>query len=69
MMPDKVVTLKNRVVQPVLPQAADVWHAQINQRLAAIERMLRRLEWQIWALCCGAMAVLGLHLAQFLQVH
>ncbi|WP_249219228.1 hypothetical protein [Loktanella sp. SALINAS62] len=58
-MPDRRPTAE-------VPQNADIWHDQINRRLAGIERMLRRLEWQVWALCCGAGAPLILHFLHIL---
>ena len=61
-MANKVVDIKSRTARGPGLQAAEVWHCQINLRLAQIERQIKRLEWQLWALLCGGatFAVLGL---------
>ncbi|SEM44077.1 hypothetical protein SAMN04488003_101124 [Loktanella fryxellensis] len=53
--PEKVVALK---LTPRAAPAQDAWHAQVTCHLAGIERLMRRLEWQVWALACGAAGTL-----------
>ena len=60
-MPNKVVTLKTRPNTPAAVAAAEVWHGEINQRLATIERILRKLEWQVWTLFCGGLTLMALY--------
>lgn len=45
----------------------DFWFAQVDLRLSKIELMVRRLEWQIWLIVCGAAAMLILEIVQVLQ--
>lgn len=65
-MRDRIVSLKvaPRVDPP--PNAADIWQGQINLRLTGIERLMRRLEWQVWALVCGATGLLVLEMLRHL---
>ena len=58
-MSQKVVTLKRRAGTAPPVQSSDIWHHQINLRLSQIERMLKRLEWQVWTLLCGGSAVVA----------
>ena len=61
-MPNKVVNLKTRPLTPAAAASAEVWHGEINQRLATIERILRKLEWQIWTLFCGGTTLAALYI-------
>ena len=62
MMPNKVVSIKKGADLPAMAISAEVWHGEINQRLATIERILRKLEWQVWSLFCGGATVAVLYL-------
>jgi len=65
---DRVVELDGqRHVRPSYP-VTDFWFAQVDLRLSKIELMVRRLEWQIWLIVCGAAALLVLEIVQFLKV-
>lgn len=66
MMRPKIVPLPRPAPAPV-PQAdtdAALWPERIAARLTGIERLVRRLEWQIWGFACGALALLLLDLLQ-----
>ena len=65
MMREKIVSLK---VAPRADQKppVDVWQGQIDARLSGIERLMRRLEWQVWALVCGAGGLLVLEMLRHL---
>ena len=65
MMREKIVSLKVAPRTDPKPQA-DVWHGQIDARLSGIERLMRRLEWQVWGLVCGASGLLGLEILRHL---
>lgn len=65
MMREKIVSLKVAPRADPKPQT-DVWHGQIDARLSGIERLMRRLEWQIWGLVCGASGLLGLEILRHL---
>lgn len=65
-MREKIVSLKVAPRGDPPPSASDVWQAQINARLSGIERLMRRLEWQVWALVCGATGLLGLEMLRHL---
>lgn len=65
---DRVVELDGqRHVRPPTYPVTDFWFAQVDLRLSQIEIMLRRLEWQIWLIVCGAAAMLVLEIVQVLQ--
>jgi hypothetical protein len=65
---------KNRVVGldgtphvgPRIP-VTDFWFAQVDVRLGRIEKMVKRLEWQIWLIVCGAAGLLFLEIMQLLR--
>ena len=61
-MRDRIVSLKVAPRTDPPPTATDVWQGQINLRLTGIERLMRRLEWQVWALVCGATGLLVLEM-------
>lgn len=64
---ERVVELDGqRHMRPNYP-VTDFWFAQVDLRLSQIEVMLRRLEWQIWLIVCGAAAMLVLEIVQVLQ--
>lgn len=65
-MREKIVSLRVAPRAEPKPAPADVWHGQINARLAGIERLMRRLEWQVWGLVCGAGGLLGLEILRHL---
>ncbi len=65
-MREKIVSLKIAPRTDPKPGATDVWHGQIAARLAGIERLMRRLEWQVWALVCGGTALLLLEVLRHL---
>ena len=65
MMRDKIVSLKVAPRTDPKPEA-DAWHGQIDARLSGIERLMRRLEWQVWALVCGAGGLLALEILRHL---
>ena len=67
MMRDKIVPLAVRPKLVPKVNAVDIWHAQISDRLAGIERMMRRLEWQVWGLVCGAGGLLVLEILRHVQ--
>ena len=56
-MPDKVVELKagRRAHDPLPDQAA--WYPPLEARVSQIERIISRLEWQIWIILCGVAAL------------
>ncbi len=66
MMREKIVSLKVAPREGPRPVAQDVWHGQIDARLSGIERLMRRLEWQVWGLVCGASGLLGLEILRHL---
>lgn len=55
---DKVVQMHKDGAGPIRPPVTDFWFAQVDVRLGQIERMVRRLEWQVWLLVCGSAALL-----------
>ncbi len=57
-MRDKIVPLPTRPRSIAPTPAHDGWHDQINRRLAGIEHLIRRLEWQVWGVACGAAGLL-----------
>ncbi|MFZ3582336.1 hypothetical protein ACOI1H_09230 [Loktanella sp. DJP18] len=59
-MREKIVSLRVAPRAEPKPAPAEVWHGQINARLSGIERLMRRLEWQVWGLVCGATGLLVL---------
>ena len=63
-MEDKIVDLQRK---PYVPPVSDFWFAQVDHRLNRIEAMVRRLEWQIWLIVCGACALLVLSIVDILQ--
>ncbi|WP_386681402.1 hypothetical protein [Loktanella sp. R86503] len=65
-MREKIVklTVTPRGDGPV--RGEDPWQAQIGARLSGIERLLRRLEWQVWGLACGASGLLVLEILRHL---
>ncbi|RYH03379.1 hypothetical protein EU805_06550 [Salipiger sp. IMCC34102] len=68
-MSDKIVDLKPRGAERPAVRPAEVWHCQVNLRLTRIERMLRRLEWQIWVMLCGGCVLIGSGLVDWLAGH
>ena len=66
MMREKIVSLKVAPREGPKPPAQDAWHGQIDARLSGIERLMRRLEWQVWALVGGATGLLGLEMLRHL---
>lgn len=63
-MDEKVVDLKRK---PYAAPVDDFWFAQVDHRLSQIEFMVRRLEWQVWLIVCGACALLGLEIVDILR--
>ena len=65
-MREKIVklTVAPRSDAPV--RGDDPWNTQIGARLSGIERLLRRLEWQVWGLACGASGLLVLEILRHL---
>ena len=58
MQADKVVQMRPNAVSPPHSPVTDFWFAQVDVRLGRIEKMIRRLEWQVWAIVCGSAALL-----------
>ena len=68
-MVTKIVQLAPRQGAGAVPLPPDVWQAQIDLRLAGIERLMRRLEWQVWALVLGGCGMLLVELFDRLAKH
>ncbi len=64
MKDNNVVDLSTKAPHTHQPPVTDFWFAQVEVRLGRIERIIKRLEWQIWMLVCGAGALLFLELIQ-----
>lgn len=58
MSEDNVVQMRGTENAPYKPPVTDFWFAQVDLRLDQIERMVRRLEWQVWIIVCGTAALL-----------
>ena len=65
-MREKIVALKVAPRGDPPPGARDVWQGRIDARLIGIERLLRRLEWQVWGMACGATGLLVLDVLRHL---
>lgn len=63
-MTDKVVTMKGTAREPAPQPLPTAWHAHVDLRLERIERMISRLEWQVWISVCGLTAIFVLTLLQ-----
>lgn len=59
-MTEKIVELKagRRATDP-LPDPAP-WFPPLEARVSQIERMVARLEWQVWIILCGVAALVVL---------
>ena len=67
-MSDKVVELKSgRRKSDHLPEAS-LWFQPLDTRLTQIERIVNRLEWQVWIILCGVVAGLVLTLIDTLKL-
>jgi len=56
-MPDKIVELKSgRRPEEHMPETTP-WFVPLEQRVSLIERMVARLEWQVWIILCGVAAL------------
>lgn len=49
-MTDKVVPLSTKESRIARLPVNDFWFAQVDVRLGRVERMLTRVEWQIWVI-------------------
>jgi hypothetical protein len=66
-MSDKVVELKSgRPKSEHLPEAS-LWFQPLDTRLSQIERIVNRLEWQVWLILCGVGAIFVLTLIETLR--
>ena len=66
-MQDKVVQIRGKGQVPYAPPVTDFWFAQVDARLDQIERMVRRLEWQVWMVVCGSAALLLIEILRILS--
>jgi len=64
---DRVVEMDGQRHTRAPYPVTDFWFAHVDMRLSQIEIMLRRLEWQVWLIVCGAAAMLVLEIVQVLQ--
>jgi len=55
---EKVVQIRPTPYSAAQSPVTDFWFAQVDVRLGRIEKMIRRLEWQVWAIVCGSAALL-----------
>lgn len=66
-MQDKVVDIKSgRPTDEPIPEPSP-WFAPIEHRIAQIERLLDRLEWQVWLVMCGVAAVILIEVLNILD--
>ena len=56
-MNDNIVDLKTRPAPPRGEMSTEVYTAQVDLRLTAIERVLSRLELQVWVIVCAVFAL------------
>ena len=66
MQDNKVVELKTGPRGRGAPQVNDFWFAQVEARLSRIETLIRRLEWHLWTVVCGAGALLMIEVLRVL---
>lgn len=67
-MQDKVVELKlGRRKSDHLPEAS-LWFQPLDARLSQIERIVNRLEWQVWIILCAVAGLLVLTLIETLNL-
>ncbi len=57
-MKDNIVDIATKSRPVAQLPVTDFWFAQVDARLTRIEVIIRRLEWQILMLVCGAAALL-----------
>lgn len=63
-MKDNIVEISSKPRPSQPPPVTDFWFAQVDARLTRIEMIIRRLEWQILMLVCGAAALLLFEIIQ-----
>ena len=66
-MQDKIVQLTDKAGRAKAPPVTDFWFARVDLRLGQIERMVRRLEWQVWVLVCASAAMLLIEVLRILS--
>ncbi len=67
-MEDKVVELKaGRRASDHMPEAGP-WFGPLDARISQIERTLDRLEWQVWIVLCGVVALLVFAIAEKMKL-
>lgn len=56
-MPDKVVELKTGRRETDQVPDPRFWFGPLDARISQIERIIAKLEWQIWIILCGVSAL------------